>query len=577
MKKISSIILILVSVNVFGQGFPSTDSLHRYNNRFVTNSAINSFTDYRLNTLLHGMINWIDTARLRPGGGSTNLNIGSGFRHAVPGTNNIKTNFAKSPLIYDSSSNTNAITIAADTTDATASALATQYDLSSKFYVLGRNLRKITGPPDSLATIDSLITADIPSGDSSSKVVNSASMRRAIAAIPTGGSGGSSAAGSTGDMQYKGSTGLLSTSPGSFFNIDSTNKKINIGNPSSTTGTINIDSGGVNVYRDKYYINGEAVIEQNSSANQTDLTTAAANTQTRIFASGNARMTITNTLTTISTASTNLTNDLQLGGVGLARWVTTDLRLGSVDAGFNTVSFYAAGSQKMQLDNSGRLGIGLNPSDSYLELKAGTSSIAALGLTSGTDLSSPAAGRFYFNGTRLGFSPSTTIKRFALTNDAAPSNGQIPIGNGTDYAAANITSTGGTLTVTNGSGTIDLSIPTSILNNANFTATITNGTNTAATTLNKARYIRVGNQVIVYVAVDIDPTSTGATEIGISLPVASALAGPYDLFGNGICQDFSDQSGIVQADFTNDRALFHFTASNTSNQHFYISFMYEVL
>lgn len=37
-----------------------------------------------------------------------------------------------------------------------------------------------------------------------------------------------------------------------------------------------------------------------------------------------------------------------------------------------------------------------------------------------------------------------------------PSNGQIPIGNGSTYVAANITSTGGSVTITNGAGTINL-------------------------------------------------------------------------------------------------------------------------
>jgi len=44
-------------------------------------------------------------------GGSTNSNIGSGFRWAVPSTNNIKTVFAGSLLQWDSTSNTNALTL----------------------------------------------------------------------------------------------------------------------------------------------------------------------------------------------------------------------------------------------------------------------------------------------------------------------------------------------------------------------------------------------------------------------------------------------------------------------------------
>lgn len=58
-------------------------------------------------------------ATWRPRGasvGSTNSNIGSGLRWAIPFTNNIKTFFVVSPLLADSSSNTNALTLKFDTT-----------------------------------------------------------------------------------------------------------------------------------------------------------------------------------------------------------------------------------------------------------------------------------------------------------------------------------------------------------------------------------------------------------------------------------------------------------------------------
>jgi carbohydrate esterase-like sialic acid-specific acetylesterase len=55
----------------------------------------------------------------------TNSNIGSGYRWAVPNTNNIKTVFASNTILWDSTSNSNALTAKADT-----SVLATQYDLT---------------------------------------------------------------------------------------------------------------------------------------------------------------------------------------------------------------------------------------------------------------------------------------------------------------------------------------------------------------------------------------------------------------------------------------------------------------
>lgn len=50
------------------------------------------------------------------GSGNTNSNIGSGYRWAVPGTNNIKTGFVVSPILIDSSTNSNALTFKLDTT-----------------------------------------------------------------------------------------------------------------------------------------------------------------------------------------------------------------------------------------------------------------------------------------------------------------------------------------------------------------------------------------------------------------------------------------------------------------------------
>lgn len=71
---------------------------------------------------------------------STNSNIGSGYRLAIPSTNNIKTLFPGIDLLIDSTSNSNAITIHADTTTG-ATKLATQGDIT-------RALASISAAPD---------------------------------------------------------------------------------------------------------------------------------------------------------------------------------------------------------------------------------------------------------------------------------------------------------------------------------------------------------------------------------------------------------------------------------------------
>lgn len=128
---------------------------------------------------------------------------------------------------------------------------------------------------------------------------------------------------------------------------------------------------------------------------------------------------------------------------------------GSIAAASNRWNIYMNGTAQNYL--GGNLGIGQTVPTALLHIKAGTAtaSTAPIKLTSGTDLTSAEAGSFEYNGTRLSFSPSTTRKRVLLSNDVAPANGQIPIGNTTDFTIANITAGSG-ITVTNGSGTITI-------------------------------------------------------------------------------------------------------------------------
>jgi hypothetical protein len=68
MRRIIFILLILISFIDVRAQFPSTDSLRNYNIVWITNNAARAFTNYRLHTLLAGMIDWIDSARAGEGG-----------------------------------------------------------------------------------------------------------------------------------------------------------------------------------------------------------------------------------------------------------------------------------------------------------------------------------------------------------------------------------------------------------------------------------------------------------------------------------------------------------------------------
>lgn len=232
------------------------------------------------------------------------------------------------------------------------------------------------------------------------------------------------------------------------------------------------------------------------------------------------------------------------------------------------------------INSTGKVGIGNNTSPgAWLHLPAGTATAgtAPLRFTSGTNLTTPVAGSMEYNGTSLFFSPSTTRLRTVLTDNSIPANGQIPIGNGVNYTNANITSTGGTVTVTNGAGTINLDIPATVSSSGNYTATLTNGTNVEASTFTKAHYYRTGNHVVVYIQVSVNPTTTTFTELAISLPIASNIAASGDIIGFGNCSGFSTQSATIGVDSSNDRALLQYTATDVNDQIFFITFSYEIL
>lgn len=91
----------------------------------------------------------------------------------------------------------------------------------------------------------------------------------------------------------------------------------------------------------------------------------------------------------------------------------------------------------------------------YLTLRAGTTGNASLQLTSGSDKTTLTGGEILYNGSRFAVGIGSSKRRVPVTNDVSPSNGQIPIGNGSDYTVANITA-GYAQTVTNGSGSITI-------------------------------------------------------------------------------------------------------------------------
>lgn len=149
------------------------------------------------------------------------------------------------------------------------------------------------------------------------------------------------------------------------------------------------------------------------------------------------------------------TGDLRMGTMRVYRDGTAYQGTWSVVLRNGSGSFISAQTQKY----SGQFGlINVTNPTAWLHLPAGTAtaSTAPLKFTSGTLNTTGETGAIEYNSSRLTFIPSgTTRKRFALTNDVTPSNGQIPIGNGTDFTAATLTA-GTNISITNGAGSITI-------------------------------------------------------------------------------------------------------------------------
>lgn len=129
---------------------------------------------------------------------------------------------------------------------------------------------------------------------------------------------------------------------------------------------------------------------------------------------------------------------------------------------------------------------------------------------------------------------------------------------------------------------VDSSLSTKLdaseVDSGTYTPTISATTNITSTTVNGARYMKVGSVVTVSVNLDIDRTSSGFTTLELSLPVASNFASRDDCAGfiGGEAAGSENQGGVV-ADATNDTAEASFTAASGGSAPYVVHFTYEVI
>lgn len=111
-----------------------------------------------------------------------------------------------------------------------------------------------------------------------------------------------------------------------------------------------------------------------------------------------------------------------------------------------------------------------------------------------------------------------------------------------------------------------------------YTPTLFNVANLAASTAYSCQYLRVGSSITVSGRVDVDPTAAATpTELGISLPIASAFANAHECAGTGVSPAVAGQCAAILADVGNARATLQWVSGDVANRSLFFSFTYRVL
>jgi hypothetical protein len=203
---------------------------------------------------------------------------------------------------------------------------------SSESWVLGRNLETLD---DTLKTKDTLISAT-PDLSENSDIVATTKWVKDQAY----GTGSGSAAGSTGDVQFKGSDGLLKAAPSSNFVWDSTNNRLKIGNPSVANNRVEIE-GNLNVNNGSYKIDDGNVLNINGG---TELRIGEAGFigGISIRTGGVQRVGIDNTVMLVA-PPLDVATTIRIGGVEVLKDLGTELHIGA-GAFWRKTRFYSNGS-----------------------------------------------------------------------------------------------------------------------------------------------------------------------------------------------------------------------------------------
>ena len=150
------------------------------------------------------------------------------------------------------------------------------------------------------------------------------------------------------------------------------------------------------------------------------------------------------------------------------------------------------------------------------------------------------------------------------STSASAARTALQLGSMSTQSSTGVSITGGSISGTTG------------LESGTYSPTLEALTNVSTYTAYACQWMRVHGTVTVSGQLDIDPTSTGQTILGISLPVTSNIGNAYECAGTAVAPAINGQAGAIYGDSTGDRARLEWETTDTSNRAMYFSFTYKV-
>jgi hypothetical protein len=158
--------------------------------------------------------------------------------------------------------------------------------------------------------------------------------------------------GTVGQILFQGTGNVVQESANLFW--DNTNGRLGIG---TSTPTVALDIVGAGKFSTTLEVTSTAGITMGGGAkslswtgNILEIGNSATWNDVRLYAGAVQKFSQTSSLTTISNTTINLsTTTVQLAGVSALAYSGADVRIGSVTAGFTSLSLYTAGTEKMRI------------------------------------------------------------------------------------------------------------------------------------------------------------------------------------------------------------------------------------